>query len=83
VIQAGTCTVIVANGDGRLSPDNTASPYYPNVLPMRRLRVSALWRGVTYPLFFGFVDTYVPLDNGPVDADMRISTRPTGSNGPR
>jgi len=72
IIQAGTCTVIVDNSDGRLSPDNQTSPYYPNVLPMRRIRVTASWRGVLYPLYSGFVEAYVPLDNGPADADIRI-----------
>src|SRR5690348_3697709 len=52
-IQAGECTVTLDNADGSLSPENASSPYYPNVLPGRRLRVSAVWEGITYYLFYG------------------------------
>lgn len=32
------------------------SAYYPNVVPNRRIRLSAVWNSVTYRLFDGFVD---------------------------
>ncbi|HEY1179929.1 MAG TPA: carbohydrate binding domain-containing protein [Phytomonospora sp.] len=38
--QPGTLQITLENLDGALSPDNTASPYYPNVLPRRRCRLT-------------------------------------------
>jgi hypothetical protein len=34
---------------------NSLSPYYPNVLPMRRIRIRAIWNAVFYPVFQGYV----------------------------
>lgn len=38
-IQAGTCRMVLDNSDGRFTPGNAASPYYPNVRKGRRTRV--------------------------------------------
>lgn len=65
-MPAGTCDVVLDNTDGRFDPNNTSSPYYPNVLPMRRIRVRVgtdeyvdeyedEYTGDTYPLFSGFI----------------------------
>ena len=40
--QAGTASVRLGNQDGRFDPANASSPYWPNVVPMRGLRISAL-----------------------------------------
>lgn len=71
-VQAGTADVTFDNRDGSLSPGNPASPYAPNVLPMRRMRISATWQGVTTYLFYGFIESYTPKVNSPVDCDMVI-----------
>lgn len=39
-VQTGTMTLTLENIDGALSPDNPSSPYYPNVLPQRRCRLT-------------------------------------------
>lgn len=56
VVQAGTATFLLDNRDGRFSPWNTSSPYSPNVLPMRPIRITATWAGVTYAVWFGYVE---------------------------
>lgn len=71
-IQAGECTVTLDNTTGDLSPENAGSIYFPNVLPGRRLRVSAVFGGVTYYLFYGMIESYTPVDAGPLSADMQI-----------
>lgn len=38
--QTGTMGVALENIDGALTPDNASSPYYPNVLPQRRCRLT-------------------------------------------
>lgn len=57
-VQAGTCSIRFDNGDRALDPSYSASPFYPYVLPMRKLRVSAVWAGTTYHLFTGYVERW-------------------------
>lgn len=44
-MSAGKCTVVLDNRDARFDPVNTASPYYPHVLPMRPIRVRTVTVG--------------------------------------
>lgn len=39
--SAGTASFVLDNRDRRFDPVHTGSPYYPNVLPMRRVRIRA------------------------------------------
>lgn len=54
--EAGTCTIVLKNDDRRFDPSYTAGPYYPNVRPMNKVRLSAVYGGVTYRLFTGHVE---------------------------
>jgi hypothetical protein len=56
--EAGVCTVRILDPDSYFSPQNTASPYYPNVIPLRKLRISATANGVTNWLFSGYTTDY-------------------------
>ena len=58
--SAATATVKLNNVDRRFEPLNTSSPYTPNVVPMRRIRIRATWSGTTYTLFGGFVTDWRP-----------------------
>lgn len=40
---AGRCRITLANEDRALDPTYAASPYYPNVVPMRRVRIRTTW----------------------------------------
>lgn len=42
-VQSGQLTVQLWNLDGALDPVNSASPYAPNVVPMRACRMQAVW----------------------------------------
>jgi hypothetical protein len=57
-INAGTCTLELNNTSRRFDPTNTSSPYYPNVLPMRRLRVRASHSSGIHDLFSGYVERW-------------------------
>lgn len=57
-IRAGVATVTLTNEDRRFDPTYTSSPYYPNVLPMRRMRIRGTYGGVTYDVFNGFIDRW-------------------------
>lgn len=50
----GTCTLVLDNADGWFTPGNSGSPYFPDVLPWRRIRVY-LASGADVPLFYGYV----------------------------
>ncbi len=55
---AGTLSLTLNNQDRRFDPTYTSSPYYPFVLPMRRIRVRAVWNTIVYPIFQGFVESW-------------------------
>jgi hypothetical protein len=55
--DTGRSSTTFENLDRALDTENTASPYYPHVLPMKRIRSRASLDGVTwYDLFQTFVD---------------------------
>lgn len=62
--EAGTATVILHDGDRRFDPENLDGPHVSagvsQVEPMRRVRIRAVWDGITYPLFQGFSDDFQP-----------------------
>jgi hypothetical protein len=59
-----TCSVEFNDGFRWFDPENTAGPFtvagVTQVEPMRRVRVRAVWNGVTYPLFYGYADDWKP-----------------------
>lgn len=60
---AGTCTIVLDNTAGNYDPDNPNSIYFSgstDVLPMRPVQIVANWNGVSYPIFFGYVDQINP-----------------------
>lgn len=59
-MEAGTATVVLDNSDRRFDPTFTTSPYYPNVVPMRKIRIRATYAAVTYDLFVGHVSSWPP-----------------------
>jgi len=60
----GTCTVTFNDGHRWFDPENLAGPYVSagvtQVEAMRRVRIRAVWNGVTYPLFYGYADDWKP-----------------------
>jgi len=57
--EAGTCTVRVLDPLSYFNPQNTASPYYGYLAPLRKLRVSATTATTQKYLFSGYVTDYV------------------------
>lgn len=62
--EAGTAMIVLNDPDRRFDPENLAGPYITagrsQVEPMRRVRIRAVWDGVTYPIFSGFSDDFQP-----------------------
>ena len=57
--EAGNCTVRVFDPTGNFNPQNTSSPYYGQLTPLRKLRISAEYAGAIYYLFSGYTTDYV------------------------
>lgn len=71
--RAGTLELTLQNEDRRFDPSYTSSPYYPNVVPMRRVRARAVYSAVTYDLFNGYVDGWDQLYEHPGVAHCRLT----------
>ena len=56
--QAATAKIRIYDQTGNWNPQNVSSPYYPNLVPMRKIRVSASYAGTTYYLFSGYITAY-------------------------
>ncbi len=54
--QTGSIGLLLDNRDGRFTPYNTSSPYYPGMKTTRWVQVQAIWQGVTYTRWTGLVD---------------------------
>jgi hypothetical protein len=63
--QAGTMTVVLDNDDRTFDPTYASSPLAGHILPMKRVRLTAAWDGVEYPLFFGYADRWTQNREGP------------------
>ena len=56
--EAGTCTVRVLDPLSYFNPQNTSSPYYGYLVPLRKVRVSATTATAQKYLFSGYVTEY-------------------------
>jgi hypothetical protein len=55
---AGQATIRVVDPTGAWNPQNTSSPYYPNLVPLRQITIEATYGGTTYPIFAGYITEY-------------------------
>jgi hypothetical protein len=56
--EAGNCTVRVLDPDSYFNPQNTSSPYFGYLTPLRKVRVAATTATTQHFLFSGYVDSY-------------------------
>lgn len=55
---AAQATVRILDPNGDWNPQNTSSPLYPNLVPLRQISISATYSSVNYPIFAGFITEY-------------------------
>jgi hypothetical protein len=64
----GTAVIEFNDGFRYFDPENLAGPFVTagvtQVEAMRRVRVRAVWNGVTYPIFYGYADDWKPSYQG-------------------
>jgi len=56
---SGQATVRVNDPEGYFNPQNTGSPYYPDVQPLRKIQIQANYGGTLYPIFSGYITEYL------------------------
>ena len=64
--QTGQLTLRIIDQNGDFNPLNPGSPYYELLTPMKKVQITATYSGVTYPIFSGFITSYV--NTQPADA---------------
>lgn len=55
----GNATVEIYDQNGDWNPTNPLSPYYPNLIPLRKIQIYADYNGTRYYLFTGFITNYI------------------------
>ncbi len=53
--DASTLTLQLVNTTRLFDPEWTSGTYYGNLVPMRQIRVTAVWNAVTYPIWRGYI----------------------------
>ena len=59
LFQTGSLTLRLTDQNGDFNPQNTSSPYYTFLTPMKKVQITATYNNVTYPIFSGFITSYV------------------------
>lgn len=70
--SAGQAQITLTNEDRRFDPNYSSSPYSPNVIPMRRIRIRATWNAITYDVFNGYVTNWRQTYSPPADAECVV-----------
>jgi hypothetical protein len=79
--QTGQLTLRIVDQNGDFNPENPSSPYFELLTPMKKVIISATYSGVTYPIFSGFITSYV--NSQPKDATEVAYTTITAVDGQR
>ena len=59
-IEAGTARITLLNTSGNYWPKNVTGDYYDNIKPLKRVNIRAVYGGVTYDIYTGFVESWQP-----------------------
>jgi hypothetical protein len=57
--QTGQLTLRIIDQNGDFNPLNENGPYAGLLTPMKKVQITATYSGVTYPVFSGFITSYV------------------------
>jgi hypothetical protein len=72
--QTGTLSLRIIDQDGRFNPQNPDSDLAPYLTPMKKVQITATYLGVTYPIFAGFITSYVTTYPKEADSDVAYTT---------
>ena len=57
--QTGSLTLRIVDQNADFNPQNTASPYFNLLTPMKKVQITATDNNIIYPIFSGFITSYV------------------------
>jgi hypothetical protein len=57
--QTGSLTLRITDQNGDFNPQNVSGPYYNLLTPMKKVKITATYNLVTYPIFAGYITSYV------------------------
>jgi len=72
--QTGALTLRILDQNGDFNPQNVTGPYYNLLTPMKKVQISATFNSVTYPIFSGFITSYVTTYPSESDDTVAITT---------
>jgi hypothetical protein len=72
-MEAGTASIVLDNSDSRFDPNNNTGPYYTYLIPMRKIRISAIYLGITYRIWTGHIEAWPPNYPGGLDSETVIT----------
>jgi hypothetical protein len=72
--QTGSLTLRIVDQAGEFNPQNPTSPYAGLLDPMKKVQITATYEGVTYPIFSGFITSYVTTYPREASEDVAITT---------
>ena len=72
--QTGSLTLRIVDQNGDFNPQNVSGPYYNLLTPMKKVQITATFNNVTYPIFSGFITSYVTTYPGESDDTVAITT---------
>jgi hypothetical protein len=72
--QTGALTLRIVDQNGDFNPQNVTGPYYNLLTPMKKVQITATYGGITYPIFSGFITSYVTRYPDESSADLATTT---------
>jgi len=57
--QTGSLSLTIIDQNGDFNPQNFSGPYAGLLTPMKKVQITATYGSVTYPIFSGFITSYV------------------------
>ena len=72
--QTGALTLRIVDQNGDFNPQNVTGPYYNLLTPMKKVQISATYSSVKYPIFQGFITSYVTTYPDESGEDVAITT---------
>jgi hypothetical protein len=72
--QTGSLSLRIIDQNGDFNPQNVTGPYYNLLTPMKKVQITATYGSVTYPVFSGFITSYVTTYPDESSADLATTT---------
>jgi hypothetical protein len=72
--QTGSLSLTIVDQNGDFNPQNVSGPYYELLTPMKKVQITATYGSITYPIFSGFITSYVTRYPDESSVDLATTT---------